>query len=190
MNNNIIVGVGALLTLIAVGIMVSNDGRIEQSSTPSMGKTQTVSGPETSKVVYETENGDTENSLLADESKATEKIEDANTSNIIYKGVDNSMRYAIQLIDEAETKLTNYDRISVAGSINGNRFVFKVPVELINNDLKLKIVDRDAKQEKIIDIPFTSDLQKGSTSPKINIDFDNAENYTLEQPSTDQKVFP
>ncbi len=106
---------------------------------------------------------------------------------IKYQSVDASGRYGIQLIDETEMTLTSAKRISVAGKINGNRFTFRVPVELVNSAPLLKITDRKTKETATLDLPFVADLSSGSASPTINVEFTNPQNYTLKQPS---KVFP
>jgi hypothetical protein len=106
-----------------------------------------------------------------------------------YQNVDQSRRYGIQVIDEAETEVVGSESISVIGYIDGNRFIFKVPSELKNNDLKLRIVDRKTKVSKIVDIPFVSEIGK-EYAPTMHISFANAVNYELKTTAASRRVFP
>ncbi len=106
-----------------------------------------------------------------------------------YQNVDQSHRYGIQVIDEAETEVVGNESISVVGYIDGNRFIFKVPSELKNNDLKLRIVDRKTKVSKMVDIPFVGEIGK-EYAPTMHINFANASNYELRTTVASRRVFP
>lgn len=110
--------------------------------------------------------------------------------SVKYQTVDASERYGLQLIDTSGTPIESKQTVGFVGAIDGNRFTIKVPVDIKNDDLKLRIVDRKTKEAKTVDLTFASKLGTSGYAPKMDVTFSDAENYTAESNPQVARVFP
>ena len=110
--------------------------------------------------------------------------------NVKYQTVDASERYGLQVIDTSGTPVESKRTVGFVGTIDGNRFTIKIPADLKNDDLKLRIVDRKTKQEKVVGLTFASELGTYGYAPKMDVKFSDAENYTAESNPQVARVFP
>jgi len=186
---NSLIYVGVLFTLVSI-VYVSLDNEVEYENYSAL-KDEIVLQTKsdiTSEIEYtKPEIKERVETDHTPKPKPVEKKKIIRDKRIKHQSVDASGRYGIQLIDETEKQLESIEKVSVEGKINGSRFTFKIPVELINSEPLLKITDRETKETVTLDLPFVADLSSGSAAPAINVEFANPQNYTLKEVS---KAFP
>ncbi len=110
--------------------------------------------------------------------------------HIRYQGTDDSGRYGFQVIDVSTEPLHSSETVGFVGEIDGNRFVIRIPKEVRQSDLHLRIVDRKTKEEKSVPLPFAAELGKSGYAPQMKVSFDDAENYEVVSDPMVASVFP
>jgi hypothetical protein len=108
-----------------------------------------------------------------------------------YITTDNSNRYELSIIDEAiRNEEPSAVKREVIGKINGNAFVLKIPLNLVDDDLKLRVTDRKTKEKKTVVLSFAQDLKMQSAPVNMEMDFEDADNYVVASATSGVGTFP
>ncbi len=109
---------------------------------------------------------------------------------IKYYTQDSKKLYKFYLIDSEKTDLISRNTVPFSGKIDGASFTIRVPQELIQSNLRLKIVKKSSGEEKIVDLGFIADMRAGTFGPDVSMEFETAENYQVHFPTSDEIQFP
>jgi hypothetical protein len=194
MKIGMIVTAGLIVSLgVVVLLLTESDDVVKQKDLIETKEPQTVlSDSSTVNIVHESTKKMNASPAAApwQKSKQAPKKVVKRDPNVKYQTVDTSERYGLQVIDESGTPIESTQTVSFEGTINGNRFTIKIPVEIKNDDLKLRIVDRKTKEAKVVSLSFASELGTYGYAPKMEVKFSDAENYNVESNPQVARVFP
>ena len=190
---NIIVIVGGLISVIAIFfVLYSANSEIDETMV-SLDDIKSIEkkSVESANIVYEETQQSGIQSQTVQLSAAEEVEEEVPVDPTVkYQTKDVSKKYAIQLIDEAETEIISHDRIDMTGTIDGKKFKIKVPVDLLDRDVKLKMINIKTNETQMIDLPFVADLATERFPPTLSIDFKDAQNYDTHYVDPSAMPFP
>jgi len=100
---------------------------------------------------------------------------------ILYRTIDNSGNYGIELIDESNLNIVHGITKTFIGYINNNIFAIKVPLERKDFDLKLKVYDFKNKTSKEVYIPFVTELKPTLKIGELHLQYEDIQNYILKK---------
>ncbi len=110
--------------------------------------------------------------------------------SVIYSSVDQSRRYAVQVIDESEPESVGGKTFTIRGTVDGGRFVLKIPEKLKYSPLKLKVINLKTKETKNTELTFLTELQSGAAAPELAVEFNDIDNYQVMVDDRNSLVFP
>jgi len=187
-------GIGLAVAVAAVVVILFSDEALPElpgSSTQKESSVKTaVSDEKSEKIVYDRRMSEERRVLNKIGKPIGTKKKIPRDPKVKYQATDSSGRYGIQLIDESNPGAAGGETVGFVGTINGNRFIVRVPKSVQADDLKLRIVDRKTKAEQIVSLPFVAELGKPGYAPEMKVDFDDAQNYTAESNPQVAAVFP